>query len=112
MNGPISARKPRALAKPRDAEAIAILNQQLDRWLILLALPAARFAEYQVGAWQVPVIGTIAYSVGAAYTPELVKHFQAKDPYGAIAVWQKSIHKVSLVVPMPRHLRSVTSNTS
>jgi O-antigen/teichoic acid export membrane protein len=79
-------------------EAIATLNQQLDRWLILLALPAARFAEYQVGAWQVPVIGTIAYSVGAAYTPELVKHFQAKDPYGAIAIWQKSIHKVSLIV--------------
>jgi O-antigen/teichoic acid export membrane protein len=79
-------------------EAIGILNQQLDRWLVLLALPAARFAEYQVGAWQVPVIGTIAYSVGAAYTPELVRHFQAKDPYGALGVWQKSIHKVSLIV--------------
>jgi O-antigen/teichoic acid export membrane protein len=79
-------------------EAIAILNQQLDRWLVLLALPAVRFAEYQVGAWQVPVIGTIAYSVGAAYTPELVKHFQAKDPQGALALWQKSIHKVSLIV--------------
>lgn len=79
-------------------EAIALMNQQLDRWLVLLALPATRFAEYQVGAWQVPVIGTIAYSVGAAYTPELVKHFQAKDPYGALAVWQKSIHKVSLIV--------------
>jgi O-antigen/teichoic acid export membrane protein len=79
-------------------EAIAILNQQLDRWLVLLALPATRFAEYQVGAWQVPVIGTIAYSVGAAYTPELVRHFQGKDPYGALAVWQKNIHKVSLIV--------------
>jgi O-antigen/teichoic acid export membrane protein len=79
-------------------EAIAILNQQLDRWLVLLALPATRFAEYQVGAWQVPVIGTIAYSVGAAYTPDLVKHFQGKDPYAALAVWQKSIHKVSLIV--------------
>jgi O-antigen/teichoic acid export membrane protein len=79
-------------------EAIALMNQQLDRWLVLLALPATRFAEYQVGAWQVPVIGTIAYSVGAAYTPDLVRHFQAKDPYGALALWQKSIHKVSLVV--------------
>jgi O-antigen/teichoic acid export membrane protein len=79
-------------------EAIALLNQQLDRWLVLLALPAARFAEYQVGAWQVPIIGTIAYSVGAAYTPKLVQHFQGKDPYGALAVWQKSIDKVSLIV--------------
>jgi putative peptidoglycan lipid II flippase len=79
-------------------EAIGLLNQQLDRWLVLLALPAARFAEYQVGAWQVPIIGTIAYSVGAAYTPKLVQHFQGKDPYGALAVWQKSIDKVSLIV--------------
>lgn len=79
-------------------EAMGLLNQQLDRWIVLLALPAARFAEYQVGAWQVPIIGTIAYSVGAAYTPEFVKRFQSKDPYGAIEVWQRGVRKVSLVV--------------
>jgi O-antigen/teichoic acid export membrane protein len=79
-------------------DAIGLVNQQLDRWLVLLALPAARFAEYQVGAWQVPIIGTIAYSVGAAYTPEFVKRFQAKDPYGAIEIWQGGLRKVSLVV--------------
>jgi O-antigen/teichoic acid export membrane protein len=79
-------------------EAIGLLNQQLDRWLVLLALPAARFAEYQVGAWQVPIIGTIAYSVGAAYTPEFVKRFQAKDPYGVLELWQRGLRKVSLIV--------------
>ncbi len=79
-------------------EAVGLMNQQLDRWLVLLALPAARFAEYQVGAWQVPIIGTIAYSVGAAYTPQLVKHFQARDPNGALAIWQRGIHKTALLV--------------
>jgi O-antigen/teichoic acid export membrane protein len=79
-------------------EAIGLVNQQLDRWLILIALPAERFAEYQVGAWQVPVIGTIAYSVGAAYTPELVRHFQNKEPERALLLWQRGIHKTSLLV--------------
>jgi len=79
-------------------EAIGYMNQQVDRWLVLVALPAERFAEYQIGAWQVPIIGTIAYSVGAAYMPELVKHFQAKDPYGALSLWQRGIQKTALIV--------------
>jgi hypothetical protein len=79
-------------------EALGYMNQQVDRWLVLLALPAERFAEYQIGAWQVPIIGTIAYSVGAAYTPELARLFQAKDPYGAIRLWQQGIHKTALIV--------------
>ena len=63
-----------------------------------LSASAERFAEYQVGAWQVPIIGTIAYSVGAAYTPELVRHFQNKEPERALELWQRGIHKTSLLV--------------
>jgi len=79
-------------------EVLGLVSQQLDRWLVLLALPAERFAEYQIGAWQVPIIGTIAYSVGAAYMPELVKRFQEKDPYGALSLWQRGIQKTALIV--------------
>lgn len=88
-----------AFALPLGAtEALANVNAQLDRWLILLALPGTRFADYQAGAWQVPVVGTIAFSVGAAYTPEFVRLFQAREPYAALELWQRSIHKVSLIV--------------
>jgi O-antigen/teichoic acid export membrane protein len=79
-------------------EVIGQLNAQLDRWLVLLVLPATRLADYQAGAWQVPVITTIAYSVGAAYTPELVTRFQSQDPVGALAIWRKNVSKVSLIV--------------
>ncbi len=96
---PLTDREFWRFAVPMGAtEAIGLLNQQLDRWLVLLALPAARFAEYQVGAWQVPIIGTIAYSVGAAYTPEFVRRFQAHDPYGALELWQRGVRKVALIV--------------
>jgi O-antigen/teichoic acid export membrane protein len=79
-------------------DVIGQLNAQLDRWLVLLILPATCLADYQAGAWQVPVITTIAYSVGAAYTPALVTRFQAQDPLGALAIWRKNVSKVALVV--------------
>lgn len=79
-------------------DALGALNAQLDRWLILLVLPGALLADYQAGAFQVPVIGSIAGSVAQAYTPELVKRFQAGDPYGALALWQQGIKKTALVV--------------
>jgi O-antigen/teichoic acid export membrane protein len=88
-----------AVAVPIGAtEVLGQLNAQLDRWLVLLVLPATRLADYQAGAWQVPVITTIAYSVGAAYTPNLVERFQANDPRGALAIWQKNVQKVALIV--------------
>jgi O-antigen/teichoic acid export membrane protein len=96
---PITWRELFAFALPLGAtEQLGQVNAQLDRWLILLVLPNMRFADYQAGAWQVPIVGTIAYSVGAAYTPELVRLFQAKDPYAALEIWGRSIRKVSLVV--------------
>jgi O-antigen/teichoic acid export membrane protein len=99
VQSPLGVRALFAFALPLGAtDAFGQVNAQLDRWLVLLVLPGARFADYQAGAWQVPIIGTIAYSVGAAYTPELVRLFQAGKPYAALDVWQRGIHKVSLIV--------------
>lgn len=96
---PLGVRALFAFALPLGAtEALGQVNAQLDRWLILFALPGTRFADYQAGAWQVPIVGTIAYSVGAAYTPELVRLFQAREPYAALELWQRGIHKVTLIV--------------
>jgi O-antigen/teichoic acid export membrane protein len=96
---PLGAKHLIAFALPLGAtEILGQLNAQLDRWLILLALPSVRFADYQAGAWQVPIVGTIAYAVGSAYTPELVRLFQAKEPYAALELWKKGIHKTTLIV--------------
>jgi O-antigen/teichoic acid export membrane protein len=79
-------------------DIVSLLNQQFDRWLILLSFPAAAFADYQAGAWQVPVVSTIAYSVGAAYMPSMVEAFRRAAPREAIATWRATIIKVSLIV--------------
>ena len=79
-------------------DIVSLLNQQVDRWLILLSFPAAAFADYQAGAWQVPVLGSIAYSVGDAYMPSLVEKFGQGETRAAIEIWRGTIGKVSLVV--------------
>lgn len=96
---PVSIRELFRFALPLGAtDVVSLLNQQFDRWLILLSFPAIAFAEYQAGAWQIPVISTIAYSVGAAYMPALVQAFGRGAAREAIEIWKGTIIKVSLVV--------------
>jgi O-antigen/teichoic acid export membrane protein len=96
---PVPVRQLFRFALPLGAtDIVSLLNQQFDRWLILLSFPAAAFADYQAGAWQVPVISTIAYSVGAAYMPSLVQSFARGEPREALAIWRATIVKVSLIV--------------
>lgn len=96
---PVRTRQLFGFALPLGAtDMVSLLNQQFDRWLILLSFPAAAFADYQAGAWQVPVISTIAYSVGAAYMPMMVAAFKRGEPRVAIATWRATLLKVSLIV--------------
>lgn len=96
---PVSVKQLFRFALPLGAtDIVSLLNQQFDRWLILLSFPAAAFADYQAGAWQIPVISTIAYSVGAAYMPSMVEAFKRGAAREAIVIWRATILKVSLIV--------------
>jgi O-antigen/teichoic acid export membrane protein len=79
-------------------DVVSLLNSSFDRYLILLAFPAAGFATYQAGAWQIPIITYIPYAVGTAFMPRLVEHFKAGRSREALAIWQRSIGKVALLV--------------
>lgn len=79
-------------------DIVSSLNNQLDRYLVSAVFPAAVFAEYHVGAFQIPILTTFAYSVGTAYTPlftELIRGGRARE---AIAAWRGTIQKVALIV--------------
>src|SRR5690606_16117104 len=69
-------------------EAVSVLNAQLDQWLVLLLLPIERLAEYRNGAWQIPVLTTIAYSVGAVQLPRLAAMFARGARVEAMEVWR------------------------
>lgn len=79
-------------------DIVSIVNGRVDRYLILGAYAASRFAEYQVGAFQVPFITNVPYDVGTVLAPRLRELFAAGKPADAVAMWRHSVTKVSLIV--------------
>lgn len=79
-------------------DVVSLLNNRLDRYLIGIAFPPSRLAEYHAGAWQVPVINEIPYAVGRVYASDLARLFEEGRPRDALALWRGSIHKVAVVV--------------
>jgi O-antigen/teichoic acid export membrane protein len=79
-------------------DIVSMLGNRLDRFVISLTYPLAAFAEYQAGAFQIPILTTIAYTVGTVYAPDMTQLIAAGRAREAIAIWRESITKVSLVV--------------
>jgi O-antigen/teichoic acid export membrane protein len=79
-------------------DIVSMLNNQLDRYLIVFFFPVTAMAEYQAGAWQIPIITTIPYTVGAVYAPRFVELFRAGRSREAIDIWRQSALKTALLV--------------
>jgi len=78
-------------------ETVMTLYNRVDQFLIAMVFTAALVAQYRVGAWQIPFIITIAYSVGSVYAPHLRKLLDEGRAKEAIELWRLSIKKVSLL---------------
>lgn len=74
------------------------LNATVDQWLIVSSFPAELVAIYKTGAYQIPIITTVAYSIGSVYMPRFTTLFRDGKPYEALSIWRGSIRKASLVV--------------
>jgi O-antigen/teichoic acid export membrane protein len=79
-------------------DIVGMLSSRLDRYLISIAFPLAALAEYQAGAFQIPILTTIAFTVGTVYAPELTELIAAGRAREAIAIWRASTAKIALVV--------------
>jgi O-antigen/teichoic acid export membrane protein len=79
-------------------DIVSMLNNQLDRYLIVFFFPVTAVAEYQAGAWQIPIITTIPYTVGAVYAPRFVELFKTGRNQEAIDIWRQSAMKSALLV--------------
>ena len=79
-------------------DIVSMLNNQLDRYLIVFFFPVTAVAEYQAGAWQIPIIMTIPYTVGAVYAPRFVELFRTGRNREAIDIWRQSALKSALLV--------------
>lgn len=96
---PVGGRELFRFAIPIGAtDIVSKFNSQFDRLLILFSFPGTGFAEYQAGAWQIPIVTAVPALVGTAIAPRMVECFKAAKPREAIALWRESIGKVSLIV--------------
>lgn len=79
-------------------DIVSMLNNQLDRYLIVFYFPVAALAEYQAGAWQIPVVTAIPYTIGAVYAPRFVELFTQGNNREAIGIWRQSALKTALLI--------------
>jgi O-antigen/teichoic acid export membrane protein len=79
-------------------DIVNTLNGGLDLWLIIIFFSTVEVAEYQQGAWQIPIITTIAYSLGSVYLPRYALLYREGKYAEVIALWRQSTEKVALIV--------------
>lgn len=74
------------------------LNRLVDKYVVKEFLPPATYAEYSNGAWELPIIPTIAYSVAAVMMPKMVGHYLKGETGPLLQLWLLSIKKVTVIV--------------
>ncbi len=79
-------------------DMVANINSRIDRFLIIFFFTEATFAEYQVGAWQIPMITSIPYLALTVYAPQLSKLFKSGKGEDAITIWRDTTTKIALLV--------------
>ncbi len=80
------------------AQVFWAINREADKFVAQGFLPIAIFAVYQVGAREIPVVPTIAYSVGAVMMPQLVANHIRGERKELLDIWLRGIRKVSVIV--------------
>ncbi len=81
----------------------AIFNQKLDKFTVGLFFSATAFAEFAVGAQELPLVNILPYSVASTMLPQFVEAFEAgatprDGAREAIKLWHAGIRKVALIM--------------
>ncbi len=80
------------------SSVVGKLNVQADKYMIAALATAEVYAIYHVGALEVPLVATLAYSVTRALMPSLVSAHDRRDHHGFIELWHTSMIKVSIII--------------
>ena len=80
------------------AQILWALNRIIDKYVVAGFLSVAVYAEYVIGAWEIPLIPMIAYSVAAVMMPDFVTLARKGETRSLLSLWFKSIRKVAIIV--------------
>lgn len=82
------------------------MNKYVDKFVVSILLPAAVFAEYQIGAQEVPIIRVIPFAVGSVLISRYVSLEIDSKKEELLDLWYRGIEKVSLMV-LPLTIMSI-----
>jgi O-antigen/teichoic acid export membrane protein len=74
------------------------INRYTDKFVVSVLLPATAYAEYTVGAQEVPIIRVIPFAVGSVLISRYVAYQLQGKTEELVKLWYKGIEKVSLLV--------------
>lgn len=80
------------------AQLLWKLNAVVDKYVVATFLPAALFAEYTIGAREIPLLPIIAFSVSSVMMPQFVASYLKGHKQELLSIWFKAIKKVSIIV--------------
>lgn len=74
------------------------INKYVDKIVVSILLPAAAYAEYTIGAQEVPIIRVIPFAVGSVLISRYVSLQLEDKKEDLLKLWYKGVEKVSLLV--------------
>jgi len=77
---------------------VSKLNRYADKFVVSIMLPASAYAEYTIGAQEVPIIRVIPFAVGSVLISRYVAFQIESKKEELLELWYKGIKKVSLLV--------------
>jgi O-antigen/teichoic acid export membrane protein len=77
---------------------VSKLNRYADKFVVSVMLPASAYAEYTIGAQEVPIIRVIPFAVGSVLISRYVSYQLESKKKELLDLWYKGIEKVSLLV--------------
>lgn len=80
------------------SQVVGIISRALDKYIISFAFMPERFATYEIGAKEIPLVNILPYSISNVLQPKLVEYYQKGDLDTFIKLWHASIRKVSLIM--------------
>ncbi|ARA94449.1 hypothetical protein AWN76_015660 [Rhodothermaceae bacterium RA] len=83
------------------ANVVNILNVEIDKLVISVYFSVAQFARYTNGAFDIPVVGTVAGALNSVLMPEFARAHQEDHVDDVVGLWNGAITRSALLfVPL------------
>lgn len=80
------------------SSVVSKMNRYVDKFVVSILLPVTAYAEYTIGAQELPIVRVIPFAVGSVLISRYVNLQLESKKEELLQLWYKGIEKVSLMV--------------